>query len=448
MSKPILDEKKRIIVPYVGIERIIELATVMYKNSVKEKTLTELGLLWGEGKSNLKNITPAFSNLGLGIVTKGIFKLTSDGLIFADACYSKDTEKAKQVIRKNIPKSEALQFTKSLLETRSTISADEIGRDLSDRFRKKWKDIRTTKHAGNACASILSFAGIGYHYNGLLTVNPPTISHSISIPPPDATNNEIIDVLNALHNFERAKVSDIAIKLKQKEQYVYQKLIVCTTLKFVDRYASNIYRLTENGEKFIEPIIDKKTKQNLFCKSILQSPYKELISKISKIEEEITNDNIGNVIVFYLKRNWSDTTKKLYAKKFLTWLLNSNILIKIKPSTYKINLEQIQTYSEKNEETETSPKENLKLDFFYELGRGIGNLEVLSKNDRNETFKDRIAFLKSMLNEHEDLKFALDMLATNFEISQKTDNVEIYKASLDFIRNKIKEKFHISEEIF
>ena len=83
MNKSDLNEKSKAVLPYVGINRIIELATVMYKNSVKEKKLTELGLMWGSGKSNLKNITPAFSNLALGIVTNGIFKLTSDGLIFS-----------------------------------------------------------------------------------------------------------------------------------------------------------------------------------------------------------------------------------------------------------------------------------------------------------------------------------------------------------------------------
>lgn len=441
------DESSKVIVPYVGIDPIIELATVMYKNAFKEKKLSELATLWGAGKSNLKNITPAFSILGLGSVSNGIFALTPDGLLFADGCYSDDLEKSKQVIRKNISKSETLQFVKSLLETRTTISIDEIGRDLSERFKKKWKNILTGKHAGNACASILSFAGIGYHYNSILTLNPPTISHTSQTPTPEATYNEILDVLNALHSFDRAKLSDIATKMKQKEQYAYQKLSLCSSLKLVDRYSSNIYRLTERGEKLIDPTTDQTIKQNEFFQCLIQSPYKELISKILKVKDELTNENIGDILAFYLKRSWSDETKKLYAKKFASLLINGNILKKIKPSTYKIIINNIPDYIEKEIKEKFEVKNLASLNLIYELGRGIGNLEGLYLNEKNTLFMDKVSFLKSLLSNHEDLKFAFDMLAKNFEISQKTQNEEIYKASLDFIRNKIKEKFQISEVI-
>jgi len=445
MSNLQKNERSKVIVPYVGIEPIMELAKFMYKNSFREKEMSELEAIWGGGKSNLKNITPTFSILDLGKVSNGVFTLTPDGLVFADGCNSLDLEKSKKVIQKKIVNSESLQFVKSLLETKLSISVDEIGTSLSERFNKNWKNIKTTKHAGNACASILSFARIGYFYNGMLTINPPTISYSSTVPAPEATFNEILDVLNALHGFERAKLSDISIKMKQKESYAYQKLNICTILKLVDRYSSNIYRVTEKGEKLIDPIIDKVVKQEQFYHCLIQSPYKELIFKILQIKHELTNENIGDVLEFYLKRSWSEETKKLYAKKFTSLLINANILNKIKPATYEIIVKEIPKNIEDTENNKI--EENKNSNFIYELGKGIGNLEALSKSDQNTIFKDNIVLLKSMLNEHEDLKLAFDMLTKNFEIAQKTKNEEIYKASLDFIRNKIKEKFNLLEEI-
>ena len=442
MSKPDDNDNHSIVVPYVGIDPVIELAVTTYKNSIKERKLTELSLIWKGGKSNLKNITPTFSILGLGTVKNGIFSLTPDGLVFADACNSKDMAKAKQVIRKNIQKSKALEFTQSLLEAKSNVSTDDIGRSIAERFKKKWKDIRTAKHFGNCCASILSFAGIGYYYNGALSVIPPTVTQSSSIPAPEATYNEIIEVLNALHGFERATTSDIAKKQKQKQSTIYQRLTICSFLKLVEKQSSNIFQLSDKGQKLIEPIIDEQVKQEIFRQCLLQSPYKEIIKKFSNIENEITNEKVADILVFYLKRNWSEETRKIYIKKFTNWMVKSGIFEKIKPGEYKmrINLTN-KEFVEKDTPNNIQKDAQIDVELVYEIGRSIGSLETIMPTSNQESyFNDRVIFLKELLNGYDDLKLTLDMLTTNFEMASKSNNTEIFKSNLDFVRNKIKEK--------
>lgn len=175
MSENVVSESGQTVIPYVGIDRIAELLKAMYRSSLKEQKLEALATLMGCGISNLNNVTPSLAALGLGEVKRGVLTLTQDGLTCADAFFHDDPEKAKPIIRRNLQKSEALVFTKSLLETRSTLSGEEIGRALSDRFQKNWKNIQTIRGFGNSCATILAFAGFGYYYDNILSIQPPTI---------------------------------------------------------------------------------------------------------------------------------------------------------------------------------------------------------------------------------------------------------------------------------
>ena len=440
-----MSKNESITVPYVGIERIINLLKIVYKKSSKEIKLTDLATLLGCGISNLANAMPTVSLLGLGTVRKGVFNLSTDGQIFADACASNDLTKAKQVIKTNIQNSEALLFVKSLLETRTSISSDEIGRALSERFGKNWKDIRTTRIFGGSCASLTSFAGYGYYYDGMLSSKSPTRKASSSMYAPEASYNEILTILNAVHSFEKARVKEISTKAKQKESSVSQTLTITTILQLTEKEPHNVYHLTDDGQQLLDPLASNEDKQKTFRNSLLRSGYAEIIHKLSKSRDEVSIDEIGTVLEFQLQRSWSENTKNLYGRKFGHWLTNAGIIEKTKTNTYAIKKELLQDV-----EVLQGVKSvyAVKAEDVFEIGRAVGGLEsIVLDVDKSKFFNEKSIVLKGLLEEYDDLKLILDMLRNNFEAVATTNNSKAYQSNIDFIRNKVKEKILGSSKV-
>lgn len=433
-------ESKSIIVPYVGIDRIIELLSTMYKNNQKEQTLESLAKLLECGLSNLNNITPTLTILKLSEVKKGVLKLTPDGLVCADAFLHNDFEKAKTVLKRNLENSEALLFTKSLLDSRSSISGDEIGNALSERFHKGWKSLQTIRNFGNSCASIVAFSGHGYYQDGVLSVKPPTIKVTSSFYSPTIGFNPIVNLLKTLHGFERATYSDVAKKLGRSEQAVYSDITICTILKLAEKETSKTYKLTDEGRQLVDPTVSDETKTQIFRKCLMKSQYREIILKLAESEKEHSYMEIGAILSFFMKRDWSEKSKLSIAKKFLTWLDNAGLTEKVKPGIYKIIVEE----SEKTKTDSSADEEKEELvdvNSIYEIGRTIGSLEsVILDVDKTKFFNEKVTVLKGLLGEYEDIKMVLDMLGNNFEVAVTTKNPTVYQSNIDFVRNKVKEK--------
>ena len=438
MSESVKNVKRSLVVPYVGIDRLIDQFKILHKRSSREIKLTELATLMNCGISNLSNVMPTLAVFDLGSVKKGVLSLTTDGLVFADACASDDLTKAKQIIKKNVQNSEVLEFVKSLLETRTSVSGDEIGRALSERFDKNWKDIRTTRIFGNSCASLLAFAGHGYYYDGILSSKPPTVKTASSVSAPESNYNEILKVLNATHGFEKARIREISSKAKQKEAAVYQALTVTTILQLTEKEPNNVYRLTDDGQQLIDPLMTEEEKQKVFRKCLLRSKYGEIIQRLAKSRTEVSFDEIGEVLRFHLQRNWSKSTKEVYGKKFGHWLTHAGIIEKVGPSKYTIKKDLLQDVEaiQETKHVDAVGSENV-----FEIGRAIGSLEsIILDVDKSKFFNEKLAFLKGLLEEYEDLKLTLDMLGNNFEVATITKNLTVYRSSVDFVRNKVKEK--------
>ncbi len=442
MSHNVKHESKTTIVPYVNIERIMEILKIMYKNNMKEQSLKNLAKLLECGLSNLSNVTPTLGILGLGEVQKGILKLTPDGLVCADAFLHNDFEKAKIVLKRNIDHSEPLLFTKSLLESRSTISSDEIGNALSERFNKNWRSLQTIRNFGISCASIVAFAGFGYYNDGVLSNRPPSIQVTSTFYPPTIGYNSMINLLKSLHGFERVNIKDIAKKIQTNEPNLYTNLTICTILDLVERETTKTYKLTDNGSQLIDPTISEENKIRVFRKCLLNSQYGEIIEKLSESEQGRNYSKIGDVLSFFMRKDWSEKSKLSIVKKFITWLNNACLTEKIKPGIYKIIIDKDEKLEITNKPSEEQSSENqVNLESIYEIGRSVGALEsIMLDIDKTKFFNEKLTIFKGLLEEHEDLKMTLDMLGNNFQIATDTKNPAVYQANVDFVRNKVKEK--------
>jgi len=432
--------ESRVVIPYIGIDRVIETLSVIYKRGSTEISATELASLLGSGTSNINNVTPTLGLLGLANVKKGRISITSEGLEFIQAHNSNETEKAKGIIRKSVVQSEALKFVKSLLETRVQLTGEEIGRALADRFGKKWKNVVSYRTFGNSCASIVSFGGFGFYYDGVLSLKPVTIKAEAELFPPEVGFNPIIDLLNALHPFERAKGSDLAKKLKMKEGRVATELSVCVALGLVGRDSTGGYQIADKGRKLVDPLLHDAEKRQAFRDCLLSSPYREVISKLSEAEE-LTNERIGESLAYFMRRDWSPMTKKLYGKKFITWLNGSGLLKKAGRNKYQLLTERVRESMKAQEETKARTVDVAKI---YEVGRVLGALETIVPNAESEKdFEDQISVLKVLLTEHTDFELALDLLRKNFQISLEAKNPSIYRSNVELIKQKVMERLGI-----
>lgn len=444
MSNNEQNSNRNVIIPYVGIYRIIEFLELFHKHHFTERKLEELASLLGCGISNLNNIAPSIGILNLGKTKKGTVILNDDGLSFAKAIADRDFEKAKQIIKKNIPKSEALIFTKSLLETRTAISSEEIGRALSQKFNKKWKDLRTLKNVGNSCASIISYSGFGYFYNNILSMKSPTIRATTELLGPSVGYQPLLDVLKGLHGFERAKSTEIAKNVQKSDTVTSEAIAIGVVLGLVAKEGGNTYSLTDEGQFLIDPLSSDDDKTKTFAKLLSGSNYAEIIQKLANSKKILSFEEMGNNLSFLFKRNWSDSTKLSMAKKFTTWLNAAKLTEKVRPGQYKI----IPLPSQIEQGQKTLEQDIVKYDLskIYEIGRAIGNLEsIILESDKIPLFKERIIFLQNLLEEHEDLRLALEMLERNYDESIGANNAKLCKPNIDFIREKIKEKLGIGE---
>lgn len=298
------------IVPYVGMERIIDTLGATYRKGTKEISLNELASLLNCSISNINNVTPTLNILELADVEGGVMALTNNGMEFIRAHSSNELETAKGIIKKGILKNEVLKFVKSLLETRVQVTGEEIGRAISDRFGKRWKSVMTYRAHGNSCASILSFAGFGQYYNGVLSLKPLTKKAENELLAPEIGFRPIISLLKALYPFSKAKSSDLTKKLKKKEGRISSELSVCVILNLVEKDSVGGYTITKRGRRVIDPHLPLEERKQIFMESLMNSPYSNVLSKLSHVDREITYEDVGEILEYDLRRDWAQLTKK------------------------------------------------------------------------------------------------------------------------------------------
>lgn len=441
MSEVDEDNDSRTIIPYVGVDRVIETVQALYKAHAREIGISELATLMDCKVSNINNVSLAMGLPGLSETVNGKIVLTSEGMVFAQAMASNEEEKAKQIIKAAVGKSEVLKFVKSLLEARSEISGEEIGRALMDRFKKNWKDVRTYRAFGNSCASIISFAGYGYFGNGVLSLNAVTKKAKSDIYPPEIGYNPMISLLTVLNGYERAKLSELAQKLGTGDRSLWAHLAICGALGLVEKDLSGSYRITETGRKLLDPTLSADKKSDIFRACLYGSHYADVIRKMASADRDLTANDIGGILTFHLKRDWSPDTKEIYGKKFLTWLNAANLAVKSQRGLYRVKSDEAATIVA----AEVSQPKTEKIDYLpiFEIGRHLGALEALAEDDRSKSFSDKVAGLKLLLQDHPDLGMLIDMLKTNYELAIASNNPSIFKTNLDFVRQKIKERMKL-----
>lgn len=434
-------EKEHGVIPYVGIERVIECLRIIYKRGIREVDVKELASLLGCKLSNINNLTPTLRLLKLAEVKNGKIFITDNGMEFIRALNSGEIDKAKEIMRSSIEQSETLQFVKSLLETRGQLTGEEIGRVLADRFGKKWKTIASYRTYGNSCASIISFAGFGIYHDGVLSLKPLITQTKVELYAPEVGFKFIVELLRGLYSLKRSRASDLAKKLNIKESRVSTGISICVLLGLVSKDATEVYQVTEIGDRLIDPLLPKEERARVFRECLLSSPYGDLILKIADKKRELTYEDFGEGLAYSLRRNWTMPTKKIYGKKFASWLSAAGLIEKIAPNKFKFKETELRETITMREEYRTSVEPLV----IYEVGRILGALgAIIPSEETIKDFEDKVYMLRSLLKDHADIGAMLDMLKINFQLAIKTKNPEVYKENVDFVSKKVLEKLNLS----
>jgi hypothetical protein len=431
------------IIPYVGMDRVIDLLNILCKEKTREIEASDVAAIKGTSISNIENAIYTLKLLGFVEYQKKVILLTEQGMTFINSITSGKDDQAKQILRSVIERNEVLSFVKSLLESRSQLTGEEIGRAISERFNRKWKSLATYRNYGNSCASILGFAGIGFYQDGILSVKPLTMKAEMELYAPEVGFKPILKILRGLHSFRRARSSEIAKKLEIKKSRLGSELAICVTLGLIEKDATGSYRITNRGSALINPTLTKEEKMRTFRECLINSPYADLIEKFTVAFKEFNHQDVGEYLSFELRRDWTPMTKEIYGKKFLTWLKAAGLVKKISSNKYSVLAKEVSTLTKKAERKEL--REKIRSDQIFELGRMFGVLETLADEDRKELFENSLSVLKSMLKDHKELEVAIDMLPKNFELSLLHKDPSIYRSSINLIRQKVKEKLEIED---
>jgi len=435
---------KQVVVPYVGMERVIEVLDAMYDAKTNEEDLLKLAVLLNCKASNINNVTPTLRLLGLATRKGDVIRLTDRGSDLINAMRVGNKDKAKEIVRNAVEQSEALGFVRSLLENRKQLNGEEIGRAIADRYGRSWKSIATYRAFGNSCATILAFAGLGYYRDGVITLEPPTEKALAEIYPPEAGAGRLLKLLKLMYPYQRATVGELAEKLGPKSENqtrMWNELHVLQTLGLVAKGANGSYSITDAGMNLIDPGLPEQERTASFRSVLMNSPYGEVIMRLASRSEDFTYQNLGGLLGYLLRRDWKDMTQLLYGKKLASWLLMAGLAERLPGNRLKIRKPEI-LEDQTKERQQRATKASVHA---FELGRLIGVLEqLLPDKEPRRALDDTLVMLKSHTSGIPELKGVLELLPKHFAIALESSNYAAYQTDLSFIKESLKELTEVS----
>ncbi len=434
--------------PYIVMDRLVDILITMYKAGHTERSLPDLAQMMDSTEGSLKNAISTINLLGLATVQKGVMRLTESGQLFCHALRTGKEDNAREVILTAVRSNEVLEFVRTMVQTRGNLSVEEVGRIVSQRYSKGWKNIGTMVSVGRACGSILAFAGVAYYDNGVVSIEPLTIHVKTSIPLPELGFEVILKVLDRLSRFERAKPSDLFNKQDEGYTRIPEYLVVCEALGLVKQDGIGTFMLTKIGAELADPTVSESGKKEIFGKALMDSSFAGGIKKLTKVDGGIDAQLAGKILGHWLKRKWSASTEKTYGKKFLNWLKHGNILERVSSGKYRISIPQhLQTSSPSSDsvyDTNSRIYDTIELDWYFMVGRLIGNLEAVGWTDSGPEFENILSKLSNLLREHEDIALLLESLATTYHIENSQGQGKVYSAQIDLAIKRIRERIGLS----
>jgi hypothetical protein len=263
----------------------------------------------------------------------------------------------------------------------------------------------------------------------------------IKLCAPEAGFNSIIRLLKGVYELKKPKIPDLAKKLGVRESWITSRIPVCILLRLVVKDTTGTYQVTETGSMLIDPLLPREEKSELFKKCLLLSPYRDLIIKISEKKNELSYEDFGEGLAYILRKNWRTLTKRLYGKKFASWLNAAGLIEKVAPNKFRLKETELR---EKITVCKEQDSKYIASSTLYEVGKILGILEtIIPSEEERRNFEDKISTLKLLLKDRIDVNAMLDMLKRNFQLAIEMGDAKVYKSNIEFVSRRIQEEICI-----
>lgn len=220
------------------------------------------------------------------------------------------------------------------------------------------------------------------------------------------------------------------------------ELIVCDELKLIKREYRGLYKISELGEKIINPSLREEERSKIFKQCLLNSRYRFIIEKLHDIPFD--DNKLGEIIIYIFKSKATVTTYKIYGMKFLNWLKSANLVKKVKKGTYTIDDSKITTEEKiiiKETAEKTTPSSNddesyqLSFQNYYEIGKLVGMF--LSCIEKKEIIKEDVEKLITTCHYFKQTEDVITLLTDHKNLFENIKDSRIFLGDIKLLEKII-----------
>jgi len=407
--------------PYVRMDQIIEFTRLLPSEVCSIKEITTQTKF---GRSNVQNIIPSLQLLRIAEYEKkeGVIKLTDIGRRFRAAIITDDKKASAESIRESVDSSEVLSFAKGLLERKGSLTVLEIGRELSFRFGKKWKNILTFKTYGAACSTILAFVGYGVYDRGILRKEEVQVVRS-EITPPYTTFNKMLKIVEVVSTYDEVDIHNLAKRLLTKEGRLSMEIKNCIDLGFLLRPAPGKVAVTEKGRELVDPL-NKSKRSDTWANMLTNSEFFRIIASLKNTEFSV--EDLGEILKHKLGGKWFERKTIIsFGKKFCNWLKSAKLIEATQRGRYRV-IASVAKVKRREE-----PVHVMSTVDYYELGKSVGILS--SANGNHEKSMVAAEKLIQICEREKDLSTVTDLLKDHQKLFLELRDNRIFHADIKLI---------------
>ncbi len=327
---------KRVICPNTTFESIKTILDFL-KTQKGTQTIKEISEQTHRSVSWINGALPIMGELGLIYRGAGEHRkhigITSKGIDLINYINERKDEDLKNLGGEIYKKSDILNIANKILSDEPEISIKKFGKKIVEKLEipaeQQWKNETTYVKVARTCKSLLG---------GLKVIEYIPQKHKRQNI--DRFRNKIMPYASTilldklLNSFVKNENDVYRLPAEELTQYQRQRQTdyfnTAISLGLVDRIPSDeyLYKLTHEGRKLKE---SKNFSEHakIFQEILLDNPHVvEIIKTIKNNYDEISTEEIGQILCEYNGAKWGDGTKRSYGNNFLNWLLEADILVK------------------------------------------------------------------------------------------------------------------------
>ena len=319
--------------PSTNFRNIVDVLTVLEQSP--EINVEQIALLSKKGKSVISNAVPLAIELQLierSGRRRGKLFISNSGSQLLAFLKTNDKQKINELaLNILLPRSKILNEAYKVIKNEPGISSDNLGKKIHSllNINKPWKE-RTYSTVGKTCRYILDgLELVPYGDEGKKQVKRQHRGRfKNKLYPSTSVDNvfEIVDTYFKMGNSWKITHPDQQESKKQSLLYQVSSLIDLGLAEYID-HENDIIKLTEAGIR-IQKTTDRNERKKIFQEILFDyPPIVDILKMLYHSHNDFGFIEVGNILERYNNCHWSDSSKKSYGTKLISWLLMGDIIV-------------------------------------------------------------------------------------------------------------------------